>query len=188
MILSDQDLRARLDDPDDDFDVTPLDDEQVQPASIDLRLGDEALLVANPRENRPIDSTTLHNYDTKLVPIDEDGLTIKPGFVYLPTTRETVTLPADLGAEVKGRSSIGRLGVSPHTAGWVDPGFEGELTLECSMVHTQPVTLYPGQRVCQIVVKELKSTSDTPYGSTEESKYQDQTGATASKANEDGDI
>ena len=111
---------------------------------------------------------------------------LHPGDFVLGTTKEHVEIPHDLVAAVEGRSSLGRLAVIVHaTAGWIDPGYHGEITLELSNLGAAPVALTPGMRVCQLVFTELKSRATRPYGEQRGSKYQDQKGPTASRIQED---
>lgn len=190
MILSDRDLLARL--RKGDLVVDPLDapDVQVQPASIDLRLGNEFLVFRNP--HIPYIDTRgakLEEYTEKIV-IPEDGMFIlHPGEFCLGTTYERVRIPDDLVAKVEGRSSLGRLAVVVHaTAGFVDPGFEGHITLELSNLGRVAVALHPKMRVSQIALHQLTSPSQRPYGSPGRgSKYQGQRGPVASRIGEDRD-
>jgi dCTP deaminase len=184
MILSDTDILARL--RDGDLVVEPLDDVdlQVQPASVDVRLGREFLEFqrANIPCIHPTSEREVEEYVTETV-VEEGGeFVLHPGDFVLGTTRERVEVPPDLVAQVEGRSSLGRLAVVIHaTAGFVDPGYRGQITLELSNLGTAPVALTPGMRISQIVFTELRSPSTRPYGSERGSKYQDQTGPQASR-------
>jgi len=100
-------------------------------------------------------------------------------------TAETIELPANISGEVKGRSSIGRMGLIPHTAGWIDPGFEGQITLEFVNHSDRPVKIEPGQRIAQIVFSYTNRPSANPYGEKSDSKYQGQTGVTGSRIEDD---
>ncbi|HNS25832.1 MAG TPA: dCTP deaminase, partial [Methanobacteriaceae archaeon] len=115
---------------------------------------------------------------------------IHPGEFALATTYETVELPDDLVARVEGRSSMGRLGITMHvTAGYIDPGFRGKITLEISNIGKMPVALYSGQRVCQIVFETMTSPSLKPYGHPDrDSKYMDQEKPVTSKIKQDYEI
>ena len=188
MILSDRDILARL--AKGDLVVDPLDDPdlQVQPASIDLRLGDEFLVFRHPHIAY-IDprSSDLADYTERLV-IEEGGVfVLHPGEFVLGTTRERVRIPPDLVAKVEGRSSLGRLAVVVHaTAGFVDPGFEGHITLELSNLGRVPVALHPGMRVSQIALHAMTTPADRPYGHPSRgSKYQGQRGPVASRITQD---
>ena len=184
MILSDADILRRLEDG--DLVVEPLDDPdiQIQPASIDLRLGREFLEFqrANISCIHPNTEEEVEDYVEENV-IDADGeYVLHPGDFVLGTTYESVTIPDDLIAHVQGRSSLGRLAIVIHaTAGVVDPGYRGQITLELSNLGTAPVALTPGMRISQLILTELKTPADRPYGAGRGSKYQDQSGPQASK-------
>jgi dCTP deaminase len=186
MILSDRDLRARL--AVGDFIVTPLADPelQIQPASIDLRLADE-FIVYKPGQIScldPRDPKTL-TAATELVKVGkggEDAFILHSGEFALGSTIERVRIPPDLVARVDGRSSIGRLAVVIHaTAGFIDPGFEGQITLELSNLGRIPVKLYPGMRIAQIVLQSMSSPAEVPYGEKRGSHYHGQSGPVASR-------
>jgi dCTP deaminase len=188
MILSDTDILARLHKG--DLVIDPLDDvdQQVQPASVDLRLGAEFLEFQ--RTNIPCIHPTregeVSDYIAETVVPDGEEFILHPGDFVLGTTRERIEMPADLVANVEGRSSLGRLAVVVHaTAGFVDPGYRGQVTLELSNLGTAPVALTPGMRVSQLVFTELSSSADRPYGSDRGSKYQDQQGPQASRIGDD---
>ena len=184
MILSDADILRRLEDG--NLSVEPLDDLdlQIQPASIDLRLGREFLEFQ--RTNipciHPDSEQEVSEYVTETVVDDGDEFILHPGDFVLGTTKERVEIPADLLAHVEGRSSFGRLAVVIHaTAGVVDPGYCGQITLELSNLGTAPVALKPGTRISQLIFTELKSPSERPYGEGRGSKYQNQSGPQASR-------
>jgi dCTP deaminase len=189
LILSDRDIRRRLDDG--DLVVEPLDDPglQIQPASIDLRLGNEFLEFE--RSNipciHPESEEETEEYTRRRVVESGDEYVLHPGDFVLGTTYETVEIPDDLVARVEGRSSLGRLAVVVHaTAGFVDPGYRGQITLELSNLGTAPVALRPEEmRISQIVLTELSSPAEVPYGEERGSKYQDQDGPTASRIGND---
>lgn len=188
MILSDADLKKRLERG--DLVVEPIDDPdlQIQPASIDLRLGQAFVLYRQPLvpflDARDAESVERH-VERIEVP-DDEGFILQPGAFALGTTIERVRVPPDLVARVEGRSSIGRLAVVVHaTAGFIDPGFEGQITLELSNLGRCAVKLYPGMRISQIVFHEMKSPAERPYGSTRGSKYQGQSGPVASRIGND---
>jgi dCTP deaminase len=188
MILSDADIAARLDEG--DLVVDPIDDPelQIQPASIDLRLGEEFLEFQrtnipciHPDSEQEVDS-----YVTETVVPEGDEFILHPRDFVLGTTKERVEIPADLLAHVEGRSSLGRLAVVIHaTAGVVDPGYCGQITLELSNLGTAPVALTPGTRVSQLIFTELKNPAERPYGAERGSKYQDQSGPQASRIGTD---
>lgn len=163
MILSDGTLRAMLDSG--ELVVEPLEDYCIQPASIDLRLGHHFLKVD---EN---DFDTIHlDRPVHYVEVTMDEIVIPPGSFMLASTLEYVRLPTDVTAFVEGRSSIGRIGLFVQNAGWVDPGFEGELTLELFNANRQPIRLQSGRRVCQLVFARMDRAATQPY----RGKYQGQ--------------
>ena len=184
MILSDADIEARL--AAGDLVIEPLDDPalQIQPASVDLRLGDEFLEFSrtnipciHPNAEQEVDE-----YVTKTVVEEGLDFILHPGDFVLGTTLERVEIPADLIAHVEGRSSLGRLAIVVHaTAGLCDPGYRGQITLELSNLGSAPVALTPGMRISQLTFTELTSPADRPYGAERGSKYQDQSGPQASK-------
>jgi dCTP deaminase len=188
MILSDTDILARL--REGDLVIDPLDDvdQQVQPASVDLRLGSEFLEFQRTNISciHPTDEGEVGEYISETVVEDGNEFILHPGDFVLGTTKERVEMPADLVANVEGRSSLGRLAVVVHaTAGFVDPGYRGQVTLELSNLGTAPVALTPGMRVSQLVFTELSSPAERPYGSERGSKYQDQHGPQASRIGDD---
>ena len=181
MILSDRDLQTRLFRG--DLVIEPLDEPevQIQPASIDLRLGRTFLV---PGESvAPIDSHDGRGGDYReRVLSGHEPLVLYPGDFVLGSTMERVRVPPDLVGRVEGRSSLGRLAIVVHaTAGFVDPGFEGQITLELSNLGRAPVALHPGMRICQFVLHVLSSAAERPYGSERGSKYQGQIGPTPSR-------
>ena len=184
MILSDRDLRARL--ASGDIIVDPIDDPdlQIQPASIDMRLSSSFIVYRLPHVPciDPRDRESIDRY-TRTIDIEEGGtFVLQPGEFALGSTLEWVKVPADLVARVEGRSSIGRLAVVVHaTAGFVDPGFEGRITLELSNLGRCAVKLYPGMRISQLVFQTMTSPAERPYGPARGSKYQGQTGPVASR-------
>jgi dCTP deaminase len=186
MILSDRDLRARL--AAGDLLVTPLADPelQIQPASIDLRLADE-FIVYKPGQISCLDPRNPQTLTaaTELVKVGnggEDAFILHSGEFALGSTIERVRIPPDLVARVDGRSSIGRLAVVIHaTAGFIDPGFEGQITLELSNLGRIPVKLYPGMRIAQIVLQSMSSPAEVPYGEKRGSHYHGQSGPVASR-------
>ncbi|MFT4882656.1 MAG: dCTP deaminase [Natronomonas sp.] len=188
MILSDVDIRRRL--TDGDLVVEPLADPelQIQPASIDLRLGREFLEFRrtnipciHPNSEQEVDEYVDETY----VEEGEDFI-LHPGDFVLGTTKERVEIPDDLIAHVEGRSSLGRLAVVVHaTAGLCDPGYEGQITLELSNLGTAPVALTPEMRISQLTFTELKNPAERPYGAERGSKYQGQAGPQASRIQSD---
>ncbi|WP_299264218.1 dCTP deaminase [Halorientalis sp.] len=184
MILSDADILDRL--ADGDLVVGPLEDVdlQVQPASVDLRLGREFLEFqhANIPCIHPDSEQEVEEYVDETHVDEGDEFILHPGDFVLGTTVERVEIPPDLIAHVEGRSSLGRLAIVVHaTAGLADPGYQGQITLELSNLGTAPVALTPGMRISQLTFTELKTPADRPYGEERGSKYQDQSGPQASK-------
>lgn len=160
--------------------VEPIDDldKRLQPASLDVRLGTQFLV---PRRHRleyidpKVDSTGL--WDTRDV---EDGgyFVLHPGEFVLATTVEHVQLPSNIASRVEGKSSVGRLGVLVHsTAGFIDPGFVGQVTLEIFSVSSLPTRLYPGMPIAQLAFFQLDAHAENPY----DGKYSGQTGPQASR-------
>lgn len=191
MILSDRDIAARL--LKGDLEITPLDDPelQIQPASVDLRLGSNFIVYRLPFvpciDSRDPDAVTAYTENIKIA--EGKAFVLHPGEFALGSTMERVKIPADLVARVEGRSSLGRLAIVVHaTAGFIDPGFEGEITLELSNIGRCPVMLYPGMRVSQVVFQTMLSPAERPYGSARGSKYQGQAGPVSSRMNSDRPI
>ncbi len=184
MILSDTDIQARL--KEDELLIDPLDDPelQIQPASVDLRLGSDFIVFRSGRTpciyiDQPGDADT---YTQDLHIPDDEHFILHPGEFALGTTLETVRIPPDLVGRLEGRSSLGRLAVIVHaTAGFIDPGFHGKITLELTNLGKVPVGLRPKMRCSQIVFHELKTPSARPYGAERGSKYQGQSGPIASR-------
>jgi dCTP deaminase len=167
--------------------IEPLDEGAIQPASVDLRL-DRQFRIFKVTTRPYVDVREALDELTELVTLeDEEPFILQPGAFCLATTLETVTLPDDLVARVDGRSSLGRLGLLVHaTAGYVDPGWTGKLTLELSNQSQMPIALYYGMRVSQISFFTLSTPVERPYGSPGlGSKYQGQTGPTPSRIAED---
>ncbi|MEV7974069.1 dCTP deaminase [Cellulomonas sp. NPDC089187] len=182
MLLSDRDIRAELDagrvvlDP-----TTP---EMVQPSSVDVRLDRFFRLFDNHRYAM-IDPSVEQPDLTRLVEVDpKEPFVLHPGEFVLGSTFEEVTLPEDIAARLEGKSSLGRLGLLTHsTAGFIDPGFSGHVTLELSNVATLPITLWPGMKIGQMCFFRLSSPAERPYGSgATGSRYQGQRGPTASRS------
>ena len=182
MLLSDRDIRAELDAG--RIGLSPLDRDMIQPSSIDVRLDRFFRLFDNhkypfidPAEDQP-DLT--HLIETK----QDEPFILHPGEFVLGSTYEVITLPDDIAARLEGKSSLGRLGLLTHaTAGFVDPGFSGHVTLELANVATLPIKLYPGMKIGQLCFFRLSSAAEHPYGSGEYgNRYQGQRGPTASRS------
>ena len=176
-ILSDKTIKEYLEEG--KIVIDPLKDEQqIQPSSVDMRLGDEFKVFKVIRKPYidPKDEEDIAEYmESSTVP-EGEAFIIHPNEFALATTQEYDKVPDDLVARVEGRSSMGRLGVTMHvTAGYVDPGFEGRITLEISNIGAMPVALYPGQRVCQLVFETMTTPAELPYGHPKRnSKYMKQ--------------
>lgn len=215
MILSDRDIKKRLDKG--DLVIEPIEDRelQIQPASVDLRLGNEFKTFRKTLESYidPFDKCSIQRYYSegdiknptldffqKEKPVSPDDLNhevleydaqyiIRPQDFLLGTTLEYVKIPDDLVGRLEGRSSLGRLGIVIHsTAGFIDPGFEGTITLEIGNLGIMPVALYTKMRVCQIVFEQLSSPAEKPYGPIRGSKYQGQKGPIACRLGKDSEM
>jgi dCTP deaminase len=187
MILSDRDIRAAI--ADGRIVIDPFSPESVQPSSVDLHLGNRFRVFRNSRY--PYIDVRIDQPDlTELVEISgDDPFILHPGEFVLGSTLERVALPDDLVARLEGKSSLGRLGLLIHsTAGYVDPGWEGTLTLELSNVANLPITLYHGMRIGQISFQRLSSPVEIGYGDERlGSRYRGQTDPTASRYHRDFD-
>jgi dCTP deaminase len=182
VLLSDRDIRAEIDT--ERVRLEPYDPGMVQPSSIDVRL-DKFFRLFDNHKYPVIDPAKDQPELTRLVEVDpDDGFVLHPGEFVLGSTLETVSLPDDLAARVEGKSSLGRLGLLTHaTAGFVDPGFSGHVTLELSNVATLPIILWPGMKIGQLCFFRLSSPAENPYGSAKYgSHYQGQRGPTASRS------
>lgn len=193
MILSDKDIKKKLENSEVEINPYPK-DEQFQPASVDLTLGNDfmklmwnsstiglgicTLDIKNPRKELKYHKCQFSK---------KHGITINPGDSILGTTVERIKLPNDLCARADGRSSLGRHFIGIHvTAGFIDPGYEGQLTLEITNQGSTAFVLYPGMRICQLIFEPLSSPCDRPYGQDVlKSKYQGQKGVVESKLERD---
>ncbi|HSO25199.1 MAG TPA: dCTP deaminase [Methanobacteriaceae archaeon] len=191
-ILSDSDIKKHIEEG--LILIDPLEDpeRQIQPSSVDLRIGSEFKgfrIIRKPCID-PKDESDIESYMESFHITDKEPFIIHPGEFALATTFERVKLPDNLVARVEGRSSMGRLGITMHvTAGYIDPGFCGKITLEISNIGKMPVALYPGQRVCQIVFETMTSPSEKPYGHPDrDSKYMGQTRPESSRIKHDYEI
>ncbi len=174
MILNDRKIRELIESK--ELFIDPLDSVQIQPSSVDLRLGNDFLIYPENIEILDVKNPDLHNQLKKVV-ADEEGFVIEPKQFILATTREYIKLPDYLTAFVEGRSSLGRLGLFIENAGWVDAGFEGNITLEFYNANSRPLKIYPGMRICQLVFAKMEEPAENPY----RGKYQGQRGTTASR-------
>ena len=181
MFLSDKSFKSEIEKG--SLIVKPFDPACVQPASIDLKLSNE-FRVFKHTNHALIDIKENFGEYTELLKIDDgDRFVLHPGEFVLGSTIEWVEVPQHLVGRIEGKSSLGRLGVIVHaTAGFVDPGFKGKLTLEISNVGKIPIALYPGMRIAQFSVIQLTEPAETSYGDSRlNSKYQGQEGPVESQ-------
>lgn len=181
MILSDRTIREEL--AAGRITIDPFDPAMVQPSSVDVRL-DRYFRVFLNHTMPVIDVKKDLEELTRLVDIDDDrAFILHPGEFVLGSTFERVAVPDDMVARIEGKSSLGRLGLLIHsTAGFIDAGFDGHITLELSNVANLPITLYPGMKIGQISFLRMTTAADVPYGSGDlKSKYQGQRGPTPSR-------
>jgi dCTP deaminase len=181
MILSDRTIREEL--AAGRIGIDPLDESCIQPSSVDLRL--DKLFRVFLNHTMPVIDVRKDLSDlTREVEIDEgDAFILHPGEFVLGSSFEQISLPDDLVARIEGKSSLGRLGLLIHsTAGFIDAGFSGHITLELSNVANLPITLYPGMKIGQVSFLRMTTPADVPYGSAKVgSKYQGQRGPTPSR-------
>ena len=182
MILSDHTIREQIQAG--RVVIDPFDPACVQPSSVDLHVDAEFRVFRNNRY--PFIDVKQEQDLTELVEVKPDEpFILHPGEFVLGSTLERVAIPDDLVARLEGKSSLGRLGLLIHsTAGYVDPGWDGYLTLELSNVANLPITIYAGMKIGQISFFRLTTAADSPYGSAG-NKYQGQTGPTASRFHEE---
>ncbi|GAA3756448.1 dCTP deaminase [Streptomyces tremellae] len=182
MLLSDKDIRAELDSG--SVRIEPYDPSMVQPSSIDVRL-DRYFRVFENHLYPHIDPAVEQSGLTRLVePEGDDAFILHPGEFVLASTYEVISLPDGIASRLEGKSSLGRLGLVTHsTAGFIDPGFSGHVTLELSNMATLPIKLWPGMKIGQLCLFRLSSPAEFPYGSKPAgSRYQGQRGPTASRS------
>ncbi|MDO5694698.1 dCTP deaminase [Aeriscardovia aeriphila] len=182
MLLSDRDIRARVDMG--DIELDPFTPEMIQPASIDVRL-DRFFRVFNDRQYTYVDPAEDQGELTEQFSVAQgEPWILHPGEFVLGSTLERVHISSQIAARLEGKSSLGRLGILTHsTAGFIDPGFNGYITLELSNVSPLPVKLWPGMKIGQICFFELSSPAEHPYGSQAlGSHYQGQRGPTPSRS------
>jgi dCTP deaminase len=183
VLLSDRDLRKELDAG--RLVIDPYDPAMLQPSSIDVRLDRYFRVFDNTRYTH-IDPSMQQDELTSLVEqaSEDEPFVLHPGEFVLGSTYERVALPDDLAGRLEGKSSLGRLGLLTHsTAGFIDPGFTGHITLELSNVANLPITLWPGMKIGQLCLFQLTSAAEFPYGSAKAgSRYQGQRGPTPSRA------
>lgn len=170
MILSDNEIRRMLREK--SLMIEPIEENQIQPASVDIRLGDSFCML-NDCKSGIINIREKPEY----MNITREKIILFPGQFILGTTMEYIKLPDNMTAFVEGRSSLGRLGLFVQNAGWVDPGFDGEITLELFNASRFSIELHSGDRIAQIVFAKMERSADKPYAG----KYNGQKGATGSK-------
>ncbi|MBR6459218.1 MAG: dCTP deaminase [Actinomycetaceae bacterium] len=182
MLLSDRDIRKYVERG--SIALEPWNPAMIQPSSIDVHL-DRFFRLFDNHKYPVIDPAVEQDELTRLVEVEPDGeFVLHPGEFVLGSLYEVVTLGADVAARLEGKSSLGRLGLLTHsTAGFIDPGFSGHVTLELSNTSTLPIKLYPGMKIGQLCFFELSSPAEYPYGRAEAgSHYQGQRGPTASRS------
>ena len=186
MILSDRTIQKKLDT--DQLVITPLHPDDIQPASVDLHL-EPAIRIFNNSELTYIDIKQNIEDATTLIemPDQNSPYMLQPGEFILGSTIEHIELPDNLVARLEGKSSLGRIGLVIHsTAGFIDPGFKGNITLELSNLSNLPITLYPNMKIAQISFMTMTTPARRIYGSPElHSRYQGQKGPTASRYHQD---
>lgn len=176
VILSDRTIREHL--AAGTIAIDPLDSTAVQPSSVDVRLDHRFLVFRNHTRGLIDVKQDLADLTESVEASDEDPFILHPGEFVLGSTLERIALPDDLVARLEGKSSLGRLGLLIHsTAGFIDAGWDGQITLELSNVASLPITLYPGMKVGQVSFMQMTTVADNPYGSgIIGSKYQGQVG------------
>ncbi|AJE34225.1 deoxycytidine triphosphate deaminase [Corynebacterium humireducens NBRC 106098 = DSM 45392] len=182
MLLSDRDIRSAINSG--DLGIEPFEPANIQPSSVDVRM-DRFFRVFNNSKYTHIDPKLQQDDLTSLVEVEEgEAFVLHPGEFVLASTLEKFTLPPNLAGRLEGKSSLGRLGLLAHsTAGFIDPGFSGYITLELSNVANLPMTLWPGMKVGQLALFRMSSPAEVPYGTGSlGSKYQGQRGPTPSRA------
>src|SRR5438874_3512876 len=180
MVLSDRTIRRLIGEG--RIGIAPFEPDLLQPSSVDVRVDRYFRVFRNSRYPY-IDVKQEQEDLTEMVEIDTEPFILHPGEFVLGSTEERVKLPDNLVARLEGKSSLGRLGLLIHsTAGFVDAGWDGHLTLELSNVANLPITLYPGMKIGQISFLKMTTAADLPYGSEGVgSKYQGQRGPTPSR-------
>jgi dCTP deaminase len=184
MIFSDRSIKEAI--ASGSIQIYPYEPAYVQPSSVDLRVGDGFRVFVNHKYSE-IDPRAPQEDLTQLIEVGDEPFMLHPGEFVLGSTLERVKLGEDVVARLEGKSSLGRLGLLIHsTAGFIDPGFEGHITLELSNVATLPIAIYPGMKIGQISFYQMTTDADHPYGSSEAgSKYQGQRGPTPSRSHAD---
>jgi len=182
VLLSDRDIRSEIQSG--RVAVEPFDEAMIQPSSVDVRL-DKFFRVFENHKYSVIDpSIEQAELTREVIAEGDEAFILHPGEFVLASTYEVITLPDDIAGRLEGKSSLGRLGLLTHsTAGFIDPGFSGHITLELSNVANLPVKLYPGMKIGQLCLIKLSSPAEHPYGSAQYlNRYQGQRGPTASRS------
>jgi dCTP deaminase len=184
VLLSDGDLRKEI--ANERLVLEPWDPAMLQPSSIDVRLDRYFRVFQNSRYTHIDPAQQQDDLTSTVEPGDDEPFVLHPGEFVLGSTFESVSLPDDLAGRLEGKSSLGRLGLLTHsTAGFIDPGFTGHITLELSNVANLPITLWPGMKIGQLCLFRLSSPAERPYGSAGVgSRYQGQRGPTPSRAHQ----
>lgn len=182
VLLSDRDIRAEIESG--RVKLDPFDKEMIQPSSIDVRLDRYFRVFENHRYPHIDPAVEQPDLTRQVEPEGDEPFILHPGEFVLASTYEVITLPDDLASRLEGKSSLGRLGLLTHsTAGFIDPGFSGHVTLELSNVATLPIKLWPGMKIGQLCMFRLSSPAEHPYGSAKYgSRYQGQRGPTPSRS------
>ncbi len=182
VLLSDRDIRAEI--ASGRVGCEPFTESMIQPSSVDVRL-DKFFRVFENHKYSVIDpSIEQAELTREVITEGDEPFILHPGEFVLASTYEVITLPDDIAGRLEGKSSLGRLGLLTHsTAGFIDPGFSGHITLELSNVANLPVKLFPGMKIGQLCLIKLSSPAEHPYGSEKYgSRYQGQRGPTASRS------
>ena len=185
MILSDRDMKQYIADGKLKFEPA-LSDDQIGPASIDLKLSNVFKIFKTERYlNLDVKKGIPDDYMEKITVNDHEPFILHPHMFALAATKERITVPANLSVKVEGKSTLARMGLLVHTAGFVDPGFEGVITLELSNQANLPIAIYPGMYICQINCQMLSSPAERPYNLRKKSLYSNKVGepGTANTAN-----
>ena len=182
MLLSDRDIRAEI--ASGRVGCEPFSESMIQPSSIDVRLDKFFRTFENHKYSVIDPSIEQAELTREVVAEGSEPFILHPGEFVLASTYEVITLPDDIAGRLEGKSSLGRLGLLTHsTAGFIDPGFSGHITLELSNVANLPVKLFPGMKIGQLCLIKLSSPAEHPYGSEKYgSRYQGQRGPTASRS------
>ncbi|HUW77910.1 MAG TPA: dCTP deaminase [Candidatus Nanopelagicaceae bacterium] len=182
MLLSDRDIRTEIQSG--RVGLDPFEEGMIQPSSVDVRLDRFFRVFENHRYSFIDPAVEQSDLTREITPEEDEPFVLHPGEFVLASTYEVITLPDDIAGRLEGKSSLGRLGLLTHsTAGFIDPGFSGHITLELSNVANLPVKLHPGMKIGQLCLFRLSSPAEHPYGSEKYgSRYQGQRGPTPSRS------